>query len=214
MIFDFKEIANRLNITGVIHVGGFVGEELSIYRECGLYNTIMFEPQLDLAEIIDSKMVEGEEICPIALGDEPGEATMFISETEGGIKNGSGAPSSLLKPFKHLTEHKNVTFPAKKRGVLVDTLDNWISDTLSIKDELSYNFLNIDVQGYELKVLKGAERTLDNIKGLIVEVNRDEVYKDCAKIWEIDEFLENKGFKRTLLTWQSESWGDALYERS
>ena len=47
MIFDLKSIQNHtgISITGAIHVGAFLGEELSQYRALGLTNTILFEPQ-------------------------------------------------------------------------------------------------------------------------------------------------------------------------
>lgn len=212
MIFDFQDIVNRVGVTGVIHVGGFVGEELKEYRECGLYNTLIFEPQPDLYEIIKEKCGDNESVFPFALGNKDSTEKMYVSETDGGIENGSGASSSLLKPQKHLTEHPQVKF-TRTIDVEVVTLD-WLMSTIAkVENTDQWNFLNIDVQGYELKVLQGAEKTLQSTNGLIVEVNRDEVYTDCAKIWEIDEFLEKRGFRQTKLVWQSESWGDALYEK-
>jgi len=213
MIFDFQKIVNKVGVTGVIHIGGFVGEELSQYRACDLYNTIIFEPQPNLFNIIDAKMVDGEQCVNYALGNIEGSMEMYISESPGGIENGSGASSSLLAPYKHLTEHPQIKF-TEKINVNVMRLDDWIDENLEIRELPVYNFLNIDVQGYELEVLKGAEKHLENIKGMIVEVNRDEIYKDCAKIWEIDDFLEHRGFERTEIAWQTESWGDAIYEKS
>jgi FkbM family methyltransferase len=207
MIFDFQKIVNKVGVTGVIHVGGFVGEELDEYRRCGLYNTFIFEPQPNLYNKILAKIEVGESVSNLAVGDKEGTAEMYISWREGGTERGSGASSSLLKPFKHLTEHPEVEF-REKITVDVITLDSCLSYFEGL------NFLNVDVQGYELKVLQGAEKTLEQISGLIIEVNRDEVYKGCAKIWEIDEFLEKRGFERTEVTWQSESWGDALYEKT
>jgi FkbM family methyltransferase len=212
MIFDFQEIANRIGITGIFHIGGFVGEELKSYRDYGLYNTILFEPQKNLADIINDKLEDYEQCVNLALGSKSGVMPMYISSTEGGVENGSGASSSLLKPFVHLTEHPGILFEEKVE-VNLDTLDNWIYDNLAIMDVVTYNFLNIDVQGYELEVLRGASKQLEHVKGMIVEVNRDEVYQGCAKIWDIDEYLEKKGFERTKLVWQSKSWGDALYEK-
>ena len=79
---------------------------------------------------------------------------------------------------------------------------------------IKYNFLNIDVQGYELEVLKGATKTLENIDAMILEVNRDEVYENCPLIEDIDNFVGDIGFSRVAEMWQSVSWGDALYARN
>jgi hypothetical protein len=48
---------------------------------------------------------------------------------------------------------------------------------------------------------------------VIVEVNRDETYKDCALIEEVDGHLARFNFTRIAVVWQSQSWGDALYVR-
>ena len=112
---------------------------------------------------------------------------------------------SLLKPKKHLEEHPEVTFP-ETETVEIHTLDDYYNP--------QYNFLNIDVQGYELEVLKGGTKTLENIDAMIVEVNRDEMYEGCPMIEDIDNFLDGFGFKRVTEVWQSISWGDALYARN
>ena len=74
-----------------------------------------------------------------------------------------------------------------------------------------YNFLNIDVQGYELEVFKGAFESLKNIDYIISEVNRDEVYENCPHIDELDKYLSQLNFKRVETDWAGNSWGDALY---
>ena len=40
-----------------------------------------------------------------------------------------------------------------------------------------YNFINMDVQGYELEVLKGGTKVLEKVDYVYCEVNRDEVYE-------------------------------------
>jgi FkbM family methyltransferase len=204
MIFNIKNIANFCNITGVVHVGGFVGEELNSYRSIGLTNTIIFEPQPNLFEIIKKKIMLDEQVHNVALGSKNETKTMYVSHRSGGVSNGSGASSSLLKPKKHLEEHPEVTFP-DEITVEVKTLDDY--------NITGFNFMNIDVQGYELEVLKGATNLLKNIDGLIVEVNKDEVYEGCPMIDDIDDFLLGFGIERVFQVWQSKSWGDALYIR-
>ena len=202
MIFDIKKINDIRKIKGVIHVGGFVGEELLDYRSLGLDNTVIFEPQPKLFEIIQSKIMLNEKTFNVALGSKNENKTMYISHREGGIINGCGASSSLLKPKKHLEEHPEVTFP-EKIEVQVKTLDDYCFS--------NFNFLNIDVQGYELEVLKGGIKLLEKIDMILTEINRDEVYEGCPMVEEIDNFLLQFGMKRIFEFWQSKSWGDALY---
>lgn len=210
MIFDLKNITDAFgNITGIIHVGAFRGEEIKQYREIGLKNTILFEPQEHLYYMFKYQLLPTEQAYNFALGDEEGELDLYISKTEGGIQNGSGASSSFLKPKIHLTEHPNVIFDGTIEKCKIKRLDNVVlENNINISE---YNLLSIDVQGYELKVLKGSINTLNSIKYIIAEVNRDEVYEGCPMVNDIDNFLNHFGFKNVYTYWQSKSWGDALY---
>ena len=210
MIFDLNAIEHHTGakITGAIHVGAFVGEELSQYRSLGLTNTILFEPQKKLFDIVNSKCIIKEKVFNVALGSEEDVVGMFISDREGGVSNGAGASSSILAPKKHLTEHPEVTFPSKE-SINVKRFDKFIEENEINTSE--HNFLNIDVQGYELEVLKGMGDELNKIQLIVAEVNRDEMYEGCPMIEEIDSYLQGFGFQRLAVEWQSESWGDAVY---
>jgi hypothetical protein len=69
----------------------------------------------------------------------------------------------------------------------------------------------MDVQGYELEVLKGASKFLSHIQFIYCEVNRAEVYEGCPMIEEIDQFLGEYNFERVDTNWAGDTWGDALY---
>ena len=57
------------------------------------------------------------------------------------------------------------------------------------KYDIEYNFLNFDIQGAELKALKGMEEYLNKVDYLYTEVNSNYVYVGCALITELDEYL-------------------------
>jgi FkbM family methyltransferase len=213
MIFDLKSIQNHtgISITGAIHVGAFLGEELSQYRALGLTNTILFEPQKKLFDIVNFKCIVKEKAFNVALGSKEQVVKMFISDREGGVSNGAGASSSILEPKKHLTEHPEVTFPSKE-SITVKRFDKFIQE--NGVDISNHNFLNIDVQGYELEVLKGMGEELEKIQLIIAEVNRDEMYEGCPMIEDIDDYVKDFGFKRVAVEWQSASWGDAIYAKN
>ena len=78
-------------------------------------------------------------------------------------------------------------------------------------DKTKYNFINIDVQGYELEVFKGSKNVLSSIDYIMCEINRDEVYKNCAKINELKEFLSPYGFELVEETWDGYTWGDGFF---
>jgi len=131
------------------------------------------------------------------LGSKSGDYSMYISDNE-------KQSSSILKPKVHLTHHPHVKFPSKET-VEVHLLDEY--------DCHDYNFINMDVQGYELEVLKGGLETLKQVDYVYCEVNRDEVYENNAYVEEIDKFLSDYNMTRVETDWAGEIWGDALYIR-
>ena len=75
----------------------------------------------------------------------------------------------------------------------------------------NFNFLNIDVQGYELEVLKGGAKTLEGIDYIYTEINRAEVYENTPHVDELDSYLKPYGFIRVESDWTGDTWGDGLY---
>ena len=202
MLISFKDLVKKydLKIKGIIHVGGHHGEELEDYIDEGIQNIILFEPLSDCFDVIGYKCqdlnanIEGHQV---ALGSERGIAKMYVSDNE-------KQSSSILKPKVHLTHHPHVKFP-ETEDVEVHLLDDYLPN---IKD---YNFINMDVQGFELEVLKGGTKVLEQVNYVYCEVNRDEVYENNAYVEEIDEFLAGYGMERVETDWAGDIWGDALY---
>ena len=74
--------------------------------------------------------------------------------------------------------------------------------------------MNLDIQGAELKALKGMEEYLNSVDYIYSEVNSDYVYKNCALVKEIDEYLLKFGLHRVETKWYGDcKWGDAFYIR-
>lgn len=212
MILDITSL--NLNIRGVLHIGAFIGEEMSLYEQLNIKNIILFEPLSKHLMELHLRVSDRATIVPTALGNYNGEALINVSFTkENGRpwhQRGCGASSSVLEPSKHLEQYPHIVFTRQEK-VKMTRLDDYVVDNnINIDD---YNMINIDVQGYELEVFKGAVNTLNHIDYIISEVNRDEVYKDCAKVEEIDEFLIPYGFQRLKTDWAGDTWGDALYKK-
>ena len=189
-----------LNIRGVVHIGGHHGQEYAYYKDLKLENIIFVEPQPDSFKILSNNVGNECLLFNIALGNFEGEAEMFTE-----VAN-QGQSSSLLQPHKHLNQYPNIVFDGRIK-VGVTRLDSLPFD------RTLYNFINIDVQGYELEVFRGGVDTLKSIDYVYAEVNRAELYKGCALVEDIDNFLSGYGFSRVDTWWDGITWGDALYTK-
>ena len=200
-IFANKNI-KPIRAKGCIHVGAHEGQEYNVYKAYGMNNIIFYEPLKENFQKLKSRLRYDPfvDLRMVALGNQTGEVEMHLEER--------GLSSSVLEPAHHLEQYPQIKFD-KKETVKIVRLD----DEEFPREE--YNFLNIDVQGYELEVLRGAEETLKHIDIIISEVNRAEMYKGCARIEDIDEFLLPRGFDKVFEYWQLDggTWGDALYVR-
>lgn len=131
------------------------------------------------------------------VGSKRGKTVMWRSDN-------NAESSSVLKPKDHLAMFPNIKFERCMIAMPVVPLDE-------IVDDLDCDELVIDVQGYELEVLKGATETLKTVEKIRIEVNRGEVYEGCAQFDDVVDFLGEKGFKLDSVNWYKPEWGDAVF---
>ena len=79
----------------------------------------------------------------------------------------------------------------EKKKISVKKLDELL-DFESIEKP---SIIKLDVQGYELEVLKGSENTLDYIDYVIAEISSTEIYENQTQADELIKFLESKSFE-------------------
>jgi len=73
------------------------------------------------------------------------------------------------------------------------TLDEYFKSN-GLQDE-KVLAIKLDVQGHELKVLKGAENTLKRTLFVLTEQSNHDSYKGGAHYYEVDELLRQNGFR-------------------
>jgi FkbM family methyltransferase len=59
---------------------------------------------------------------------------------------------------------------------------------------LEPDFIKIDVQGYELEVLRGGVQTLSKASAVVIELSLIEINKDCPLLDEALSFMRERGF--------------------
>lgn len=210
MVIDYFFLKNKWNIkpTGIIHIGAHHGEELGTYlKDQDVKDIVFFEASNNtfryLKHNIDATQkpahIHSITAYPVGLGAEEKEVEFYIAS--------NGQSSSVLKPQLHVSQHPEVIFNGVEK-IKIKTLDSF---NLS-----GFDYINMDVQGYELEVLKGATNTLKNVKWIYTEVNNALLYENCVLIGDLDNFLADHGFKRFDTSWcrLHGNWGDALYIKS
>ena len=202
MLLDFEVLIRKydMHISGVLHVGAHFGEEYLSYIDNGISRVVFVEPLKENFQVLEDRFGAIDDVVLInkGAGSEKKELNMYRASN-------NLVSSSVLKPKRHLTQHPDVMFDGGETIIEIDRIDNMLDDIVP------YNFMNVDVQGYELEVFKGSGEFLDRIDFIMTEVNRDEVYEDCAQVEEIDEYLSKYRFKRVETSWDGDCWGDAFY---
>lgn len=97
--------------------------------------------------------------------------------------------NSFYLKIKNLITHKSENSDNYKK-VKVISLKNFCK----IKKIKSIDFLKIDVEGYEYKVLLGAKDVLKNVKFIMIELQNNNMYRNYSKK-RIEKFLKKNNFK-------------------
>lgn len=178
------------DIRTVIDVGAHKGEFASgirgVLRDCTIHS---FEPQQDAFEALARRMAgcSNVHLYHTALGSTPGTATFH--------RNAFTKASSLL-PMSDL--HRQAfgwTDAGAPIQVPVDTLDNALENALDAGSPGAV-LLKLDVQGFELEVLRGATRTLPAIDHVLVETSvGGTLYEGEATFDDVYRLLTDSGFR-------------------
>ena len=151
---------------------------------------------------------EVENVKPIraCLDDCSGQSEFFSSFGDSGHKkewDTGNKSSSIMEPTGHLSEHAWCKFRREK----IDTIR---FDALGIP---RIDFIHLDVQGAELKVLGGMGTVLDTVTVIWLEVARVELYRAQPLARDIESFLTGNGFTKNIDTSVGRKFGDQLWVR-
>jgi FkbM family methyltransferase len=145
----------------------------------------------------------------LLLGDVDQSVVQFNITSKPGV-NGNNGSSSFLPLGKHAEHHPHITV-TKQIVLPMKRFDTFVKETSF--DVSLYNFLNVDVQGAELHVIKGMGNFINDIDYIVVEVNEAELYKGGALLKELDAYLVSRGFVMTVKNINKYEYGDAFYVR-
>jgi len=206
----FKE-TDPLNI---FDIGACEGEESIRYRKIFINASLfLFEPlpknQLIINDNIKNKNLVNAILFPLALSDVNGYTKFYTS---------SGQPNNLQIDVDWDFGNKSSSLLAPQLKNLPDWMNfNEIDvQTLTLRSFLEENaienidFVHMDVQGAELKVLEGAKEKIENIKAIWLEVSNVELYKNQPLRNDIEMFMKENHFQLIKSDFSGE-FGDQFY---
>ena len=144
---------------------------------------------------------------------------MVLGKFAAGSRNGkqflnlanNGQSSSILELGTHIISYPEINYNSKIEVEIIK-LDEWLDENFTNK--YLYNFINIDIQGFELEALKGMPNQLRIAEYVYLEVNFEQVYKKCSELQEIEKLLKKFGFSRVALRKTNAGWGDAFFSKN
>lgn len=204
------------NIKNVLHIGADRGGELPQYAELGVNKVVWIEANPEVYnELLDNiKNMNIPNINNLTfnqlISDKDDVDTEFniYYGPDAGYLVGNKGMSSILKADKNWWGYNCY------KGSLV--LKSVTVDTFLERNNLGFDFdmLNMDVQGAELMVLKGAGKLLESVKYINCEITfSDPQYENNPLYEEIEEFFKGIGFKPIHIDMAAYNWGDIVWER-
>jgi len=215
--YELKHLFGLKDALTIFDIGSCEGEDsikysrlfpnAKIYAVEALPNNLIL-----LEENLEKYSISNVEIIPFAFSDEIGLCDFYVSsgQVDGRSENQDwdygNKSSSLLPPSKYLKEE----IPWLNFSNTISVESRTLIDVCIEKGIDSIDFIHMDVQGAELKVLKGAKELIKNIKAIWLEVEAIELYKDQPLKSEVEKFMNQHGFIMIKDTVDNVS-GDQLY---
>ena len=182
---ELEELLVGLELDTVIDIGSNKGQFILLVEK--MFNNVKilsFEPikEVYLKQKKFFSKNKNIDIFNFGLGAKKKDVILNISK-----KNDS---SSILK-IKYPNQLSKKFEIIENRKISIKTLDEILS-TFNLKKNI---LIKLDVQGYELEVLRGANEILSRIKYIIIEIAENQFYKDQETNNSIINYLNQKNFE-------------------
>jgi FkbM family methyltransferase len=200
---------NVTDVRRVVIVGAWHGEELAEllerYRRCEF---LLLEPSREAYEALIRRWgAEPRVRClPVAAAEADGRVTFHEMSVTG---NGSLLPLSDAADDVFLAPGITESSAYEVDAVRLDGL-------AELDDDAAIDCLWVDVQGFELAVLRGAEGLLGRVRSAFLEVATDQrSYEGAASFGDVQEAMADAGFRLASLgTNPATGQGNALWLRA
>lgn len=194
--------AQRVPVTGILHVGAHLAEEAESYHQLGVpVWWVEANPAVmgKLNAVV--KQWPTQRVIQALVTDQDNELRNF------NVTNYDGMSSSVFQ-FQDHPKYSPDTVFVDEVYLPTRTIDSLVKEF-----EVQANFLNLDIQGAELLALQGATRFLRGVHFLYTEVSTGPVYRGGAQRYEIDAYLPDFERVATDMGMHAGTHGDAFYRR-
>jgi FkbM family methyltransferase len=181
------KLIRRLEIDLVIDVGANIGQFGSEIRAAGYSGRILsIEPLSEAYLELSNRAKRDGKWATIncAIGESDGEATLHVA--------GNSASSSLLDMLPVHEEAAPETAYVGVERVTLRRLESVLSEYAGTGVR---PYMKVDVQGYELAVLRGAGAWLESIAAIQLELSLAKLYADAPAASEVDAFVTAAGYR-------------------
>jgi FkbM family methyltransferase len=143
-----------------------------------------FEPNVELGKELRAKYAARRNVHVVTKGVGSANGTMRLNIYR------YDETCSFLPLTSHFRGLKWAA-PMGQVEVPVVTLDSYCQE-LKIPE---VHLVKLDTQGFELEVLKGAERSLSEVWAVYSEVQFSPIYEGQAEFWQLDRFMREHDFR-------------------
>jgi FkbM family methyltransferase len=150
------------------------------------FKAMLFEPDPREYDRLKQSVGDNYIVLNSALSNSPQELKFNLCRKQ-------QASSIFMPNFELLNK-----YPDAQRYDIVNTITmktDTMDNQLHKAGLMEVDFIKIDTQGYDLSILEGAVKTLENVSGLEIEVEFLPIYKDQPLFREVDQFITSRGFE-------------------
>lgn len=180
----------------VVHVGAHEGQELESYLACGFRQIVYCEPHPQTFARLELHVNFWRSWLEVFQQRYGWEGLPRITTVGRAITDHSGKVSF------HQTDHEMCSSILPITDARVQTVNTLEVDCCTLDQLLNelnidtgrVTFLNLDAQGAELKILRGAPGLMSKLPLILTEVNEEPRYQGAPREEEVHTHLINLGF--------------------
>jgi len=198
----------------IFDVGANKGQSIIRYKKLFQSPIIhSFEPNIDEINILKQKYHNNKDLYlnNVAVGDKKGNMEFNINTISGHSSFKNLLPNTnWIKKSNNTINMDDKNYTTKKINAKIITLDDYVN----AKNISNIDILKIDTQGFEDKVLLGAQKLLkeNRIKLIQLELIFSEIYENPLQIYDVEKTLIPNNYKLFGISQNGSLISDNIFE--